>query len=466
MTSIPPPSDPCRVLLVDDDRETCELLEAGLSGRGFNVEWKNDESAAAGALASSSFDVIVADLKLGRAEGGGLSLCRHIVSNHPELPVIILTGFGSMDTAVEAMRAQAVDYLTKPVNLDELASAIEKARLERHTRESIRHLRQVVITSAATDELLGESSSVDQLRQLIERVGPTRSPVLLTGESGTGKELVARALHQSSPRRDEPFVAVNCAAIPGNLLESELFGHAKGAFTGASAERKGLFLHATGGTMFLDELAEMPIDLQPKLLRALEERTVRPVGSNRSVPFDARIIAATNRDLEARVADQSFREDLYYRINVVNIQLPPLRDRGEDVLLLAQHFLRRASTRAGKAVVGISEAAIARLLDYDWPGNIRELENAVERSVILTQLDHITVGDLPERIREHRSHASNVSGSVHKRVVTLAELERRYIDQVLERTAGNRSQTARLLGVDRRTLHRKLARYREEGSEN
>jgi two-component system response regulator HydG len=282
--------------------------------------------------------------------------------------------------------------------------------------------------------------------------------VLITGESGTGKELVARALHERGLRKNGPFVPVDCASIPGSVLESELFGHVRGAFTDARADRRGLFVEANAGTLFLDEIGELPLELQAKLLRAIQQRKVRPVGSNEEIPFNARIIAATNRDLESEAADGRFRRDLYYRINVVNLELPPLRARGNDVLLLAQHFLQIAAKRAAKHMDGIVRAAAEKLLAYDWPGNVRELENCVESAVALAEHDKITLGDLPERVRDH--HPSQlVVGSDPSDLVSLDEVERRYIRRVLAAVAGNKTKAARILGVERRTLYRKLQRF-------
>jgi two-component system response regulator HydG len=285
------------------------------------------------------------------------------------------------------------------------------------------------------------------------------APVLITGESGTGKELVARAIHKRSERGEGPFIAVNCAAMPPNLLESELFGHVRGAFTDAKRSHDGLFVQASGGTLFLDEIGEMPLEMQPKLLRALEERSVRPIGGTQNVSFDTRIIAATNRDLETDVEDGRFREDLFYRIDVVRIHVPPLRSRGNDVLLLAQHFLERVASRAGKAVTGFTGAAAQRLLEYDWPGNVRELQNFIERAVTLTRFEEITVDDLPKKIRNYHASQMVIVGDDPEQLMSLEELERRYIQRVLKAVTGNKTQAARVLGLDRRTLYRKLKRY-------
>lgn len=453
-----------RVLFVDDDPEACMLVEAGLRGRGYDVEVTQEADQAIVLLSSRPFDVLIADLRL--KQSSGVELCHYAATHHPDVPVIILTGFGTVDAAITAMRARAFDFLTKPINLDGLCQAIDGANRHKEMDITVRRLPEATrrAVQSSGHELLGQSPAVEQVREMVARVAATDSTVLLQGESGTGKERVARMLHAQSGRAKSPFVAVNCAAIPANLLESELFGHVRGAFTGAVSERKGLFSRAHHGTLLLDEVGDMPSELQPKLLRALEEREIKPVGSDRSIAFDARIVAATHQNLEELVRAGSFREDLYYRINVVQIALPPLRDRGEDILLLASHFARRFGKKLAKPIEGFGPRAALRLLEYSWPGNVRELQNAVEQAVTLTRLTRIAEGDLPERVREHRLPVPRLRAHTNDRILTLSEIERRYIDHVLTETGGNKSQTARLLGVDRRTLHRKLGRRAEEGN--
>jgi DNA-binding NtrC family response regulator len=294
----------------------------------------------------------------------------------------------------------------------------------------------------------------------LARIADTETSILITGESGTGKELVARSLHSRSRRREMPFVPVNCAALPDALLESELFGHAKGAFTDARSDRKGLFAQAEGGTLFLDEIGEMPLTMQPKLLRALEESKVRPVGSDQEVPFDVRIVTATNRDLETAIEESRFREDLFFRINVIQLDMPPLRSRGTDVLLLAQHYLEAFATRAAKEVEGLSDAVAEKLINYSWPGNVRELRNVIERAVALTRYNKLAVEDLPEKIREYRSSQVFIGGEDPSELVPIEEVERRYIDHVLRAVDGNKTVAARILGLDRKTLYRKLQQSR------
>jgi len=326
--------------------------------------------------------------------------------------------------------------------------------------------RDLKVTSVTTpaqrfEDILGTSAAMLEMCELVARVADTETTVLVTGESGTGKELVAKALHARSGRRDGPFVAINCAAMPENLLESELFGHVKGAFTDARTSRPGLFVRATGGTILLDEIGEMPAGMQAKLLRALQERTVRPVGGDEELPFDARILAATNRDLETEVEEKRFREDLFYRINVVRVHVPPLRARGSDVLLLAQLFLERYAAQSRRAVAGLSSDAADRLLAYPWPGNVRELQNCIERAVALAQAERIGKDDLPEKIREHAAVRVDVASNDAGELLPMEEVERRYILKVLEAVGGNKTLAAQILGFDRRTLYRKLERTRE-----
>ena len=447
---------PRRILIVDDDADMCETLAAGLRPRGFSVKWETDGERAIADLAETDFDVVVTDLQMPGMSG--IQLCERIVTNWPEVLVVVITAFGSLDTAVSAIRAGAYDFLTKPFEFEELALVLERAVKVRAMDREIKRLRQHVEDRSNYAELVGESPAIRQLHSMLARIGESSTSVLITGESGTGKELVARALHRQSGRGGD-FVAVNCAAMPETLLESELFGHAKGAFTDAKVTREGMFRRADHGTLFLDEIGDMPVSLQPKLLRAVQERRVRPVGGDREYEFDSRIIAATNKDLESEVEAGRFREDLYFRLNVINIDVPPLRARGNDVLLLAQRFLERLARRLGKEIYGLSNPAAEKLLSYAWPGNVRELENCMERAVTMARHDHILVEDLPEKIRDYQvAHIISASTDPSD-LVPMEEIERRYIRRVMELVGGNKSQAAKVLGFDRKTLYRRLERY-------
>jgi two-component system response regulator HydG len=437
----------------------CELIEVRLSKRGYAISSCTSATEALHLLASRDFDVIVTDLNM--REMNGLDLCERIIANRPDVPVVVMTAHGSMETAIQALRVGACDFITKPFDFDALRLTLDRAILHKHLQTEVKQLRRAISETQHFDELIGASSAMKQVFELLHRVAGLDTSVLLSGESGTGKGLAARALHDHSRRRNGPFVAVNCAAVPEALLESELFGHAKGAFTDAKADRLGLFLKANGGTLFLDEIGEIPLRLQPKLLRAIQERAVRPVGSDTEVLCDVRLVAATNRDLQRAVAEGEFRDDLFYRINVIHADLPPLRARGADVLLYAQHFTLQFATLMGKGVVGLSPTAAEKLLSYSWPGNIRELQNAIERAVALTRFEELTVEDLPETIRRYRKSHILIASENPSELVTLEEVERRYILRVLEATAGNKTKAAAILGVDRRTLYRKF-----EGSDD
>jgi two-component system, NtrC family, response regulator AtoC len=450
-----------RVLVVDDDAEMCSMLEGALGRRGFAVTSRTAADQAFALLAEADFDAVITDLQMKGMNG--LELCERISQNRPDIPVLVMTAFGSFETAVAAIRVGAYDFITKPVDMEPLRLALERAVRHRALTREVRLLRQAVREARRFEELIGTSPAMGQVYDLIERVAEVDATVLITGESGTGKEMVARAIHRRSKRSAGRFVAVNCAAVPEALLESELFGHEKGAFTDARTARSGLFVEASGGTLFLDEIGELPVALQSKLLRALQERTVRPVGASREVPFDARLLAATNRDLESAVEERRFRDDLYYRINVVNLALPPLRARGGDVLLLAQHFLDHFTRMFDKPVTGIAPAAADKLQAYSWPGNVRELANCIERAVALTRFAELVVEDLPEKIRAYaRSHVV-VAGSDPTELVPLEAVERRYILHVLDAVGRNRTLAAQTLGLDRKTLYRKLKSYGAEG---
>ena len=451
------------ILVVDDDTDFCRELARTLERRGgYAVTTTTDPDEAVRLVETEAFDLVITDLRMG--ERSGTELCRRVAASRPDVPVIVATGFGSLDAAVETMRAGAFDFLTKPFSPAQLELAVARALSKRALVREVNRLRAVVSAATANGPILGRSESMLAVLELVSRIAPTTATVLVTGESGTGKELVARALHEGSVRAKGPFVAINCAAIPEALLESELFGHVKGAFTDAKTTKRGLLFEASAGTLFLDEVGEMPLAMQAKLLRALEERRARPVGATQEIAFDARIVTATNRDLETRVAERTFREDLYFRINVVHVELPPLRSRGDDILLLARAFVLKMSERHGKGVGRIAEEAELRLLAYPWPGNVRELQNAIERAVAVARTDEVLESDLPSRIREHRSTDVLVSAADPEELCTLEEVERRYIATVMSAVQGSKTEAARILGLDRSTLYRKLDRIKSNGS--
>lgn len=389
----------------------------------------------------------------------GIELCERITANRSDIPVIVITAFGSLDTAIAAIRAGAYDFITKPFDIDALVLAFDRAIRFRLLENEVKRLRLQVSESRIFDALDGNSASMKELYDLMARIAESDASVLLTGETGTGKELVARAIHNSSRRSAAPFVAVNCVALPETLLQSELFGHVRGAFTDARVERKGLLQSAQGGTLLLDEIGDMPMSLQPKLLRALQERTYRQVGSDCEVAFDVRILASTNRDLETAVEEGRFREDLFFRLNVIYLEVPPLRVRGNDILILAQHFVEQFSLRSGKQVRGLSGVAADKLLGYSWPGNVRELRNSIERAIAMTRFEEIAVEDLPEKIRKYSTSEIAVVSDDLTIMASLEEIERRYILRVLGAVGSNKTAAARVLGLDRKTLYRKLERH-------
>jgi DNA-binding NtrC family response regulator len=446
-----------KVLIVDDDQAMCEMLNDDLHRRGFVPSWYTMAEEAFSHVMEEDFDVLLADINLPGMSG--IELCERVVANRPDIPVIVVTAFGNLDTAIAAIRAGAYDFVTKPLDLDLLAIALQRAIGHRALQEKVKLLSQAVEHAQPFEELLGESPSMQALSSQIARVVDTETSVLILGESGTGKELVAQTLHKHSRRGSGPFIPINCSALPETLLESELFGHKRGAFTDAKSDRKGLFLEAEGGTLFLDEMGEIPMALQPKLLRAVEERRIRPVGGNTEVSFDVRIISATNRDLESAVEEGLFREDLFYRLNVIQVAVPPLRARGTDVLLLARHFIQHFSHRTGKRVVDISNTAAKKLLAYSWPGNVRELRNAMEHAVALTRFEKVSVEDLPKKIRAYRSDHVLVGAEDPSELISMEEVERRYILHVLKAVGNNRTLAARILKLDRKTLYRKLQGY-------
>ncbi len=446
-----------RILVVDDDVRMCEFLESTLAEEGFAVSTATDGSAALEALRATEFETVVTDLHMPGMTG--LALCQRVAAEHSQVPVIVITAFGSLETAIGAIRAGAYDFVTKPLEIDALMVALDRGVGHHRLRAEVTRLRSAVDASRRFDELLGDSPAMRRMYVMLDRIVDADASVLITGESGTGKELVARALHKRGPRHAGPFIAINCAAVPESLLESELFGHARGAFTDARQARPGLFLRAHGGTLFLDEIGDLSLTLQPKLLRALQERTVQPLGGDQEIPFDVRLITATNRDLDSAVDEGRFRQDLYFRVNVLRVELPPLRARAGDVLLLAQEFVNRFAARTGKNVTGFSSAAAARLLAYLWPGNVRELQNCVERAVALTRYTELAVDDLPESVREYRPTRLLIASDDPTELPPMEEVERQYIRRVMRAVSGNKTLAAQVLGFDRRTLYRKLERF-------
>ncbi|HLK41144.1 MAG TPA: sigma-54 dependent transcriptional regulator [Polyangiaceae bacterium] len=446
-----------RVLLIDDEKDVCDLLTEALEEQSATVVACTSAKTALERLQQEDFDVVLTDLSM--AEMNGTEVCERVAGTRPGLPVVVVTGQGTLETAIAAIRVGAYDFVTKPIDPKLLFLAVGRAAQHHKLNVELKRLREAVDAASTPSGMVGSSRAMRRVHETMARVAEGDASVLIHGETGTGKELVAKRLHAMSGRRDGPFVAINCAAVPAALLESELFGHARGAFTDAKSERAGLFVQANGGTLFLDEVGEMPLPMQVKLLRALQERKVRPVGAMNEVAFDARLVTATNRDLEEEVEEKRFREDLFYRIHVVRIDVPPLRERSSDVLELVQHFLARQAERNGKGPRGVSTEAAQKLVAYRWPGNVRELENCIERAVAFARYDEITVEDLPEKIRAYRADHFAVTANEAAEIVSLAEVERRYVERVLSLLGGNKSRAAEVLGIDRRTLHRKIERW-------
>jgi two-component system, NtrC family, response regulator AtoC len=437
------------VLLIDDDQGTTELLREVLQKEGYAVDEAKTGRAALAQARAFPYDVVLADLRLPDLDG--IEVLRTLHALDPDLPVIVMTAFGSMETAVEAIREGAYDYISKPFNLTEVRLTVRRACERRHLLQDNRRFQQALQEKYRFENIVGTSPKMVEVYRTVARVAPTRSTILLIGDSGTGKELIARATHYNSPRAKAPFVAVDCGALPESLLESELFGHEKGAFTGAQALKKGLFEVAHGGTIFLDEAGDIGPSLQAKLLRVLQEHEVRRVGGVEPINIDIRVIAATRQDLENLVKIGKFREDLFYRLSVVTITLPRLSERRDDIPLLAMHFLGKYAAEAGKGLSHIAPEAMTLLCQYDWPGNVRELEHVIERAVALTANPILLVNDLPVKL-QGPAPTSDVFPS-------LEEMEKRHLQLALDKAAGNRRQAAMLLGVSRRTLYRMAKRH-------
>ena len=448
-----------RVLVVDDEENIRLVLRTLLKKHGYETEVADSGEAALAALESFDPDVILTDVRMPRM--GGLDLLGALKAKQHPATVIVMSAYGNVDLAIEAMKAGAYDYVSKPFKPDEIVLALRKAEEREALRRENRALKEQLQKDNQFESILARSREMLEVFRTVTKVADFKTTVLVTGESGTGKELVARALHARSSRKGNPFVAVNCGAIPENLLESELFGHKKGAFTDANADRRGLFEEASGGTLFLDEIGELPLPLQVKLLRVLQEETMRRLGDPKDIKVDVRIIAATHRDLSADVKAGRFREDLFYRINVLAIPIPPLRGRREDIGLLIDHFVTRNNARLGTAVRGIAPDARKLLLEYAWPGNVRELENTIERAMVLADSDVLVVGDLPERIRDAldpvQVQLATGELSIKK---TSAAIEEILIRRALSKTKGNRTRAADLLEISHRALLYKIKDYK------
>jgi DNA-binding NtrC family response regulator len=434
-----------RILVVDDAPDTLEVLQRNLASRGYQVFTAPGVSEGIQVLEQNAVDLVVTDLKMPKSSG--LDLVRHVRENLKDTEVMLITGYASIEGAVQAVKSGAEEYLSKPFTEDELLSAVQRVLEKLHLRRA----GQKALPALPTGRhgFLGESEAMAKVWQAVAKAASTLATVLISGESGTGKELVARAIHYSSPRSAAPFVAVNCGGIPEGLLESELFGHVKGSFTGATESRAGFFQTADGGTLFLDEISDTTLAMQAKLLRVLQEKEVYMVGARRPQKVDVRVLAATNKDLFALVKKGAFREDLYFRLNVITISLPPLRERGNDILLLTRHFAARFAKEAGKPAPQLSENALQVLKRYEWPGNVRELENVIQRLVVMTDGEVIEIPDLPPLMR---FSAPRVNGLNR----TLAEVEADYIRNVLAGVEGNKTRAAEILGIDRKTLREKL----------
>ncbi|MEZ0391770.1 MAG: sigma-54-dependent transcriptional regulator [Pseudobdellovibrionaceae bacterium] len=447
------------IVIVDDDPEMRSMVTDHLKRQGYQIKDFGSSLEAVKYLSSGGIDALGTELlltDLRMPELDGLDLLQQIRRLPNQFPVIIMTAFATVDTAIEGLRRGAFDYITKPFKLQELTLTVERALTFYRLKMQNQALTAEVRKTWSLQDMVGKSAPMKEIFDLIERVSSANTNILITGESGTGKEVVARAIHQRSPRAEKQFVAINCTAIPSELMESELFGHVKGSFTGAVSDKKGLFDEAHGGTLFLDEIGDMDVALQAKLLRVLQERKIKPVGATQSKDIDVRVIAATHKDLKKAIMNGGFREDLYYRLSVIPIVVPPLRHRPEDIPLLANHFLRKYSALNGSRVMGFTQAALQRLMAFSWPGNVRELENLVERMIVLSRSAQIDVADIPN---SDQSSSEQFFGQATVDSPTLEDLEKRYIQLILEKTGGRKEKAAQILGINRRTLYRKERDY-------
>jgi two-component system response regulator HydG len=447
------------VLVVDDDAGHLSVVKTVIKSWGYDVEGADDGTKAVEKAKERPFDLIVMDVRM--AEMSGIEALKIIKEYNPAIPILIMTAYSSVESAVEALKEGAYDYLTKPLDFDVLKLTLERALDHTSLRVENLELKKKLRSSHDLTNIIGKSQPMKELIEMVAMVAPSEATALITGESGTGKELIARSIHYNSGRREGPLVTVNCAALTETLLESELFGHEKGAFTGADRRREGRFMQAKKGTIFLDEIGEMSSVMQAKLLRVIQDREIQRVGSDFTLKVDVRILAATNRELQEDVSAGKFREDLYYRLNVVTLRVPPLRERVEDIPLLAQHFLEKYARKNKKRVKGFTPLAMDMFLKYDWPGNVRELENAVERAVILWPGDYITEKELPLSITKAYPHAEEIEAppTVSKEPQSLEEAEKEAVLTALKAAGGNKSETARVLGITRKALHKKLQKY-------
>jgi DNA-binding NtrC family response regulator len=445
--------DKATVLIVDDERNTREGLARALK-RQYNVLLADQGETALETLSHNEVDIVLSDVRMPGMDG--IALMKRILAREPQPICILLTAYGSVETAVEAMKVGAYDFLTKPVNLDHVELLLQRALRSRDIEEENRNLSAQLDRKFGLENMIGNSAAMHEVYETIRQVAPSRATVLIQGESGTGKELVARALHRLGPRAKNPFIAVHCAALSETLLESELFGHEKGAFTNAMEQRKGRFELADSGSLFLDEIGEIDSATQVKILRVLEERSFERVGGGQSVEVDVRLIAATNKNLKEMVSEGTFREDLFFRLNVVQLQLPPLRERTGDIPLLVGHFVKELSEENNKAIAGVTQDAMQALSAYAWPGNVRELRNLVERMVVLCRGDRLTLRDVPADIK-NRDGASGAA--VLTANISMEDAEKQLIVSALKRNNNNRTKAAEDLGISRRTLHRKLNEY-------
>jgi DNA-binding NtrC family response regulator len=446
-----------RILIVDDDRGMCQLLIDLLGEDGYETDVAYDGQAALDKYRTTRFDLTITDLMMPKMRG--IELVQRLREIDSGALVLLITAFGTIESAVEAMRAGAFHYITKPFHNDEILIQAKRAIEQKTLQAELKRLRTEVQARNRFQNIIGQSAAMQRVFEIVAQVSDLPANILIEGESGTGKELIARAIHSSSSRVSGPFIPVNCAAIPETLLESELFGYVRGAFTDARRDRPGLFREASGGMLFLDEISEMPLTLQTKLLRVLEDKEVRPLGANQSERVDTRVLSASNRNLDELVRNGKFRQDLYYRLNVIRIELPALRQRSEDIPLLVRYFIEKFAAGAKRNVEGIQDDALAALKSYDWPGNIRELEHTVERAVLLGKGTLVGAEDLPTNLMA-RGESAIVLAQAFAKQFTLYDLEREYIGKVLESTKGNKTEAARILGVDRTTLYRKLEEYK------